>query len=121
METKPGDLVLIHHKGEPMVYARVEEILADVKPGWWQVRLMLLQVPANEVNWILRDEYVDGAEFTMGGEPVTLQPVPAPALSMPEDEPIDHQTRTSPIKGGQGKKVVSISDRLKRGNHNGGK
>jgi hypothetical protein len=78
METRIGDIKLIHHKNNPVVYARVEEITADVKPGWWQVRLLILQVPARRVSWILRDEYIDGAEFTMDGEPMVLEAL-APA------------------------------------------
>lgn len=91
METRIGDIKLIHHNNNPVVYARVEEIIADAKPGWWQVRLLILQVPSREVTWILRDEYIDGNEFTMDGEPMVLEPVaPAkPALQAEAPEDID--------------------------------
>jgi len=78
MDTRAGDIKLIHHNRNPVVYVRVEDITADVKPGWWQVRLLILQVPAREVTWILRDEYIDGGEFTMDGEPMRLESL-APA------------------------------------------
>jgi hypothetical protein len=89
METRIGDIKLIHHNNNPVVYARVEEITADVKPGWWQVRLMILQVPSREVTWILRDEYIDGGEFTMDGEPMQLKPVPPPQPLSLNQEPDD--------------------------------
>lgn len=89
METRIGDIKLIHHNNNPVVYARVEEITADVKPGWWQVRLMILQVPSREVTWILRDEYIDGGEFTMDGEPMQLKPVSPPQPLSLNQEPDD--------------------------------
>ena len=126
MESRPGDLVLIHHRGEPMVYARIEEITADVKPGWWEVRLILLQVPSKEVTWILRDEYIDGGEFTMGGEPVILKPVPPsappPAPSPgPAREEEDSQSEPAASGGGKGDKVVSLSQRRRKGGNGRGR
>ncbi len=119
MRTKPGDLVLIHHRETPQTYARVEEILADQKPGWWQVRLLLLTLPSREVTWILRDEYVDGDEFTMGGEPIRLAPVPPPVERSPEGPGDDHQPEgpgdDHPPEGvGTDAKVVSLAQRRKR-------
>ena len=108
MQTRVGDLKLIHHLGRPVLYARVEEITADVKPGWWQVRLLLLQVPAREVTWILRDEYIDGGEFTMNGEAMRLEAVPPPApqtSGLPEPEP------PSRDQAPRGAKVVDLSAR----------
>ena len=106
-----GDLVLIHHRQEPVVYARVEEILADVKPGWWQVRLMMLQIPAREVTWILRDEYIDGAEFTMGGDPVRISKVPPPVPNL-DDIEIEEPVRVESTDRDAGK-VVSLADRMR--------
>ena len=112
-------MVLIHHKNQAVVYARVEEILADVKPGWWQVRLMMLQVPPREVNWILRDEYIDGEEFTMGGDAVRLKKVPAPVPSQPDYESGDSlDAGDKPSKSGAEGKVVSLADRLRHKNDN---
>ncbi len=111
MNTQVGDLVLIHHRQQAVVYARVEEILADGKPGWWQVRLMMLQIPPREVTWILRDEYIDGEEFTMGGDVVQLTPVPAPAPSPKDPEPEELPLPDIDV-GGDGK-VVSLADRLR--------
>ena len=111
METKTGDIVLIYRKKEPVAYARVEEILADIKPGWWQIRLLVLHPPAQEATWILREEYIDGGDFTMGGEPVRLERLAPPQPAEPvveEPEPLADDP-TPEDKGGG--KVVSLSRR----------
>lgn len=69
---KVGDLVLIYYMGKPSVYARIEAIEPDVKDGWYQVKLLILSIPAQLVTWILREEYIDGNTFTMGGIPIRL-------------------------------------------------
>ncbi|MFZ5587488.1 MAG: hypothetical protein ACOZHQ_16330 [Thermodesulfobacteriota bacterium] len=104
MITQPGEVVLIHHGGQPAAYARVEEILADVKPGWWQIRLLVLTVPTQEITWILREEYIDGGEFTMGGVAMRLTRLepPRPARPPEPDPPADDQG---------GAKVLSLSAR----------
>lgn len=116
METRIGDIKLIHHNNNPVVYARVEEIVADAKPGWWQVRLLILQVPSREVTWILRDEYIDGGEFTMDGEPMVLKPVvpPKPALRVETPEDIDLAKNLSPDAAAPAKDQITES-----GNNNG--
>jgi len=69
---KIGDLVLIYYMGKPTVYARIEKIEPDVKEGWYQVDLLILSIPAQMVRWILKEEYIDGTTFTMGGVPLRL-------------------------------------------------
>jgi len=70
-----GDLVLVHYQGNPALYARIEAIEPDVKKDWYQVTLMLLTVPSQAVTWILREEYINGTPFTMGGNSVILESV----------------------------------------------
>ena len=62
-----GDLVLIYYKDEPEVYARIERIEADIKKDWYQVTFLLLTIPRQKITWILREEYINGQVFTMGG------------------------------------------------------
>ncbi|MFH1057321.1 MAG: hypothetical protein V1797_01420 [Pseudomonadota bacterium] len=109
MITRPGDVVLIHHAGKPAVHARVEDILVDVKPGWWQIRLLVLTVPTQEITWILREEYIEGAEFTMGGITmrITRLKPPKPAAP-PETEP---PAPTEPSGDTGGAKVLSLAAR----------
>ena len=70
-----GDVVLVHYQDKPAIYARIEEIQPDIKKDWYQVTLLLLTVPAQTVTWILREEYINGAPFTMGGQPMRLDEV----------------------------------------------
>lgn len=80
-----GDLVLIHYQDNPTVYARIEAIEPDIKKDWYQVTLLLLTIPAQTVTWILREEYINGAPFTMGGQPLRLEGVKRMPAKEPED------------------------------------
>jgi hypothetical protein len=70
-----GDLVLIFYQETPTVYARIESIEPDMKKDWYQVGLLLLTIPAQTVTWILREEYINGTSFTMGGQSMRLEEV----------------------------------------------
>jgi hypothetical protein len=72
---REGDVVLIYYQDEPAVYARIEAIAPDRKKDWYQVTLRILTIPAQVVTWILREEYVNGVPFTMGGQPVRLETI----------------------------------------------
>ncbi|MGA2935654.1 MAG: hypothetical protein ABSF52_00935 [Syntrophobacteraceae bacterium] len=123
--TKVGDVVLVYMDNNPSFFARVDEISADVKPGWFHVKLLVLQVPLLVVTWILREAYYNGGEFTMGGRPMRIEKVNAPAEEHSQTKPED--TRKSPAKPElvvhkkpkdektrkQGK-VISISDHRKK-------
>ena len=77
-----NDLVLIHHEDQPVLFARIEEILPDAKPDWYHVKLLLLQIPPQVVTWILRDIYIDGQEFTMNSQRMRLEKVVSPVESV---------------------------------------
>jgi len=70
--TQEGDVVLVHYQEKPTLYARIEAIEPDVKKDWYQVTLLLLTIPAQKVTWILREAYINGEPFTMGGQPMKL-------------------------------------------------
>jgi hypothetical protein len=70
-----GDVVLIYSQDQPAIFARIESIDSDIKKGWYQVTLLLLTIPTQTVTWILREAYIDGAPFTMGGRPMRLEKV----------------------------------------------
>ena len=72
-----NDVVLIFVEDQPAFFARVEKIIADVKPGWWRVTLLILQIPLTTVTWILDNEQVRGADFTMKGTPFRIEKVAA--------------------------------------------
>ena len=73
--TLEGDVVLIHYQDQPAFYARIEAIEPDIKKDWYQVTLLLLTLPAQTVTWILREAYINGDSFTMGGQPMKLEKV----------------------------------------------
>jgi len=70
-----GDVVIIHIENKPSVYARIESIEADVKPRWYQVKLLFLSFPPQEVTWILKREYIEGSPFTMKDIPIQILPL----------------------------------------------
>ena len=73
--SREGDIVLIHYKDQPTMYARIEAIEPDIKKDWYQVTLLLLTIPTQTVTWILRAEYINGAPFTMGGNSMMLKEI----------------------------------------------
>jgi hypothetical protein len=72
---REGDLVLVYYQDQPAVYGRIEYIEPDIKKDWYQVTLQLLTIPAQTVTWILRESYINGAPFTMGGKAMHLEEV----------------------------------------------
>ncbi|MFP3871090.1 MAG: hypothetical protein ACLFVT_09465 [Syntrophobacteria bacterium] len=104
-----GEVVLVHVEDKPAFFARIESIDPDVKPDWYRVGLLILQVPLVQVVWILKQEYIQGASFTMGGKKVMMEPVVAPPRQPPpEGEPMsgrkDAGRRAARNKG----KVISL-------------
>ncbi|MEW6259818.1 MAG: hypothetical protein AB1547_07900 [Thermodesulfobacteriota bacterium] len=114
--TQEQDLVLIHYQDAPLCFARIEDISADYKPGWYHVKLLLLQVPVQIVTWILRDAYIQGEPFTMGGKNMRIEKVEVPQeeqhaeLKEKSDVEGNPSSKDGSSKGG---KVISLTD-LKR-------
>lgn len=113
-----NDIVLIYHEDQPVVFARVEDIAPDVKKDWFQIKLMLLQVPVQTVTWILRDTYINGAEFTMGGNRMRLEKVEPPEETQEQaPEKQEGAEKQEPGTSGQGSTddsggtVISLKDR----------
>ena len=113
--TTINDIVLIYFEDQPFSYARVEDILPDAKKDWYHIKLLLLQVPLETVTWILRDTYINGDEFTMGGKRIRLEKVIPPAEDDEDDFVDENLLKTiepdtsEPEKSGS--KVVSFTDR----------
>lgn len=109
------DIVLIHVDNKPGFYARIEEINPDVKPGWWQVRLLVLTFPLQVFTWILDENQLEGADFTMGGTPIRMEPLVSP---LEEERLRQEQAEKKPLDGprqaGASPKVVSLLDRRKK-------
>ena len=110
-----NDLVIVHIDKKPGFYARIDDISPDVKPGWWQVRLLVLTFPLQVFTWILDEYQLEGADFTMGGTPIRIDPVVAPLdeEARPlEVAPPKQRERVQPE--GSASKVVSLADRRKK-------
>jgi len=110
-----NDIVLVHVDNKPGFYARVEDIAPDVKPGWWQVRLLVLTFPLQVFTWILDEFQLEYAPFTMGGTPIRLEPVVSP---LEEERQQQEQQELEELKRkrqeGGSSKVVSLADRRKK-------
>jgi hypothetical protein len=123
--TTVGDVVLVYMDNNPAFFARVDEITADTKPGWFHVKLLVLQIPLLVVTWILRETYYNGDEFTMGGRPMRIERVVAPPekrgeqggedkkKTPPKPELVVPKKDKDPKDGKHGK-VISISDHRKK-------
>jgi hypothetical protein len=110
-----NDLVLVHIDNKPGFYARIEGIVPDMKPGWWQVKLLALAFPLQVFTWILDFSQIDGAPYTMGGTPVRLEPVISP-VERPEELGTAAVAQAVPENKAKkvGAKVVSLADRKKK-------
>jgi hypothetical protein len=114
--TTINDIVLIYYEDQPFTFARVEDILPDVKRDWYHIKLMLLQVPLKTVTWILKDTYINGDEFTMGGKRVRFEKIATPYTEEDEDDFVDEnllktiEPDSSETEKGASK-VVSFTDR----------
>ena len=107
-----GDVVLIYCDERPAFFARIEGILSDRKRDWYQVKLLVLQIPLTAALWILRDEYINGEAFTMDGRRIRIEKVTGVQGAEPERLTSDSDFRKKDATAND--KVISIFDR-KRG------
>lgn len=101
-----GDVVLIYFQDEPTVYARIEAIEPDVKKGWYRLNLLMLTLPPQVATWILREEYINGNPFTMGGRSLRIEAV-GPAVTpktFPDESGINMDNRSND----PGSKVIQL-------------
>lgn len=75
--TIPGNIILIISNQKEGIYAYVDDIAPDSKPGWWRITFQIL-LPTPDFKpikkmWILDDQQIRGQEFTMGGIKHQLQ------------------------------------------------
>ncbi len=95
-----GDVVLVYHENNPTVFARVEDIGPDFKKDWYHITLLLLTIPTQTVTWLLKDAYIEGEEFTMGGKPMKLEAVKRVVLEEVKKQPVDNNGQKPPNKQG---------------------
>ncbi len=97
------DVVLIYLEDSPVSFARVESILPDPKKDWYQITLLMLQIPLQVVTWILKDEYINGDDFHMNGNKMKIQTVKCPVEELPMEVPGENNQPTA-IPEAHGKK-----------------
>jgi hypothetical protein len=98
---REGEVVLIYYQDQPAVFARIEAIEPDVKKDWYQVTLLLLTLPTQVVTWILRESYINGAPFTMGGTPVRMENVEKVSIEKGAEDPYHREEKKAPEKPGR--------------------
>ncbi len=97
---REGDVVLIYHEDNPTVFARVEDIRPDMKKDWYHLTMLLLTIPTQTVTWILKDVYIEGETFTMGGKSMRLEAVKKIVLEEVKKQPVEDDARKTPQKSG---------------------
>lgn len=108
-----GDLVLIYQEEHPAFFARIEDICADSKADWYQVKLLILQVPVVEAVWILREEYINGDTFTMNGVRIRFERVMG--ACKPERDSLPSEDGSNQREGNaNNNNVISLLERKKR-------
>lgn len=98
------ELVLVHIDHKPAFYARIEKISEDVKPKWWRVKFLFLTVPLQVATWIIDDDQIRGADFTMGGTPIRIEKVVVPE----EESEAEEETASRKSKGETGRKKARV-------------
>lgn len=111
---KENDIVLIYFEDKPLAFARIEDILADSKPDWYHVKLLMLQIPVQVVTWILKDIYINGSEFTMNGKKMRLEEITVPKDTQRPDSTELTEKKTKTSGGTAGAKVISLKDLKKK-------
>ena len=106
-----NDIVLIYLEDNPLTFARIESIEADHKPDWYHVKFLLLQIPLQVVTWILRDVYIDGEPYTMGGKAMRIEKVTCPLDPQPLEDEENETPEDKPTDGGN---VISLADLKKK-------
>ncbi len=112
---RENDVVLIYLEDTPVSFARVESIEPDVKKDWYHITLLMLQIPLQTVTWTLKDLYINGDDFFMGGKRMKIEVVEAPgetALEAAGDAAVDPQKEDAPGQSPQESrgKVISLAD-----------
>lgn len=92
--TDIGDVILVYLEDQPAFFARIEDVIPDIKPGWLRLKFLILQIPPTLGEWILRPDYVQGDAFSMGGRKVKIEKVVAPVeVQEPDPDPEPAGTR----------------------------
>ena len=82
------------------------------------MKLLMLQIPPTVVTWILRDSYIQGTEFTMGGKKMRLEKIVCPDDGIDDSAPDEKTSESNPEKNNDatsessdGAKIISLENR----------
>ncbi|MBN2011447.1 hypothetical protein JW960_19095 [candidate division KSB1 bacterium] len=101
-----NDVVLVHVQEKPAFFARVEKIVPDMKKGWWQVTFLMLKIPLEVFVWILDNEQIRGADFTMNSIPIRIEAVVTP--SQPSRQSESTESKKDAATSNEPKRKASI-------------
>ncbi|ACN14014.1 conserved hypothetical protein [Desulforapulum autotrophicum HRM2] len=112
---RENDVVLIYLEDDPVSFARVESIEPDVKKDWYHITLLMLQIPLQTVTWTLKDLYINGEDFFMGGKRMKIEVVESPGeVAVEEAHDTDVEASKEDPSGEIPKesrgKVISLAD-----------
>jgi len=96
------DVVLVYVNKFPGFFARIDVIAPDEKKGWYHVASTKLTIPLETFSWLLDENHLACAEFSMNGIPFQFQKVPKP------------ETKTESIKKVKPVKVVENEPDVKK-------
>ena len=109
-----NDIVLIYYEDKPVTFARIEQITPDYKKDWYHVKLLILQIPLQVATWILRNAYINGDEFTMGGKRMRLELILCPEEPEIPDTDTDKDKEQKNSQESETGKVISFANRKKK-------
>jgi len=108
-----NDIVLVYMEDSPIFFARIESIWPDVKKDWFNIELLVLQIPVKVIVWTLKDIYINGTEFFMGGKRMRIEVVIAPHNNFltedEQDEPVTQLKKEKRGDNGESGQVISLS------------
>ncbi|RMF60544.1 MAG: hypothetical protein D6743_14785 [Calditrichaeota bacterium] len=88
----------------------MEQITADVKPRWWRVKFLFLTFPPQLTTWIIDDDQIRGADFTMGRTPIRIEKV-----RVPQEVPEQPGEKEDEEEGGKKQaRVLSMFDKRQK-------
>ncbi len=106
-----NDVVLIYMENKPLTFARIEDIEPDHKRDWYHVKFLFLQLPIRTGIWILKDIYINGEEFTMGGKKMEIKLVE-------KSSEILKEKKKKPVASEKKTKIISMDELRKKNNEN---
>jgi len=109
---KEKDLILIYTENSPVSFARVESIEPDPKKDWYHMKLLMLQIPLQIITWILKNDYINGEEFFMGGKKMRIELVESPKddVLLSEIPFFDQKADNIDSDESQDCKIISFND-----------